>query len=158
MTENTNNVAPSTEVVAVSPNNLGSEIAALSRGELAVFSTITGTDFASKVTLMNALSNSEPVSENLKATIELVNVVVEPVDMANEQTGEVKAQPRIVLLDKNGVAYHAISGPAFRDVKRLLAIMGHPSTWPAPLPIHVVQEGTGTRKYFTIKLGEAPKK
>jgi hypothetical protein len=123
-----------------------------------VFSTLTGNDFDTKVALMNALSNSVPVSENLKATIPLVNVVVESVDMADEGTGEIKAQPRIILIAADGTAYHAISGPAFRDVKRLLAIMGHPSTWPAPLPIHVAQEGQGTRKYFTVKLGEAPKK
>lgn len=147
-----------TEIAVSTPNTLGSEIAALSRGELAVFSTITGNTFDDKVKLMNALSNSVPVSENLKATIELVNVVVEPVDMADETSGEIKAQPRIILIDKADNAYHAISGPAFRDVKRLLAIMGHPSTWPAPLPIHVAQEGQGTRKYFTVKLGEAPKK
>jgi len=148
----------STEIAVVAPNTLGTEIANLSKGQTGLFSTITGTDFESKVTLMNALSNSIPVSENLKTTIPLVNVVVESVDMANEQTGEIAAQPRIVLLSADGTAYHAISGPAFRDVKRLLAIMGHPSTWPAPLPIHVAQEGQGTRKYFTVKLGEAPKK
>jgi hypothetical protein len=148
----------STEIATVSPSTLNSEIANLSQGNLSVFSTLTGNDFDTKVALMNALSNSVPVSENLKATIPLVNVVVESVDMADEGTGEIKAQPRIILIAADGTAYHAISGPAFRDVKRLLAIMGHPSTWPAPLPIHVAQEGQGTRKYFTVKLGEAPKK
>jgi hypothetical protein len=147
----------STEIAVVSSNTLNTEIANLSKGNLAVFSTITGDNFDAKVTLMNALSNSVPVSENLKATIELVNVVVESVDMPNEQTGEISAQPRIILIAADGTAYHAISGPAFRDVKRLLAVMGHPSTWPAPLQIHVAQEGTGTRKYFVVKLGEAPK-
>jgi hypothetical protein len=148
----------STEIATVSPSTLNSEIANLSQGNLSVFSTLTGNDFDTKVALMNALSNSVPVSENLKATIPLVNVVVESVDMADEGTGDIKAQPRIILIAADGTAYHAISGPAFRDVKRLLAIMGHPSTWPAPLPIHVAQEGQGTRKYFTVKLGEAPKK
>ena len=147
----------STEIAIVAGNGLGNEIANLSKGNLAIFSTLKTDSFADKAKLMDALSNSVPVSENLKATIELVNVVIEPVDMANEQTGEISAQPRIILLAADGTAYHAISGPAFRDVKRLLGIMGHPSTWPAPLPIHVAQEGQGTRKYFTVKLGEAPK-
>lgn len=147
----------STEI-AVASSTLGSEIASLSRGNNTVFSTIEGGGFDSKVALMNALSNSVPVSENLKSTIRLTNVVVESVDMVNETTGEIQAQPRIVLIDVDGTAYHAISGPAFRDVKRLLAIMGKPSSWPEPLPIHITQEGQGTRKYFTVKLGEAPKK
>ena len=151
-------MSESTEIATVSANTLGSEIANMSKGQLGLFTTITGDSFEDKAAIMNALSNSEPLSENLKATIQLANVVVESVDMANEQTGEIAAQPRIVLIDANGNAFHAISGPAFRDVKRLLAIMGHPSSWPTPLPIHVAQEGTGTRKYFTVKLGEAPKK
>lgn len=146
----------STELATVSPNTLGSEIANMSKGNLGIFTTLTGDSFETKATLMDALSNSLPVSENLNKVINLANVVVESVDMANEQTGEIAAQPRIVLIDADGTAYHAISGPAFRDVKRLLGIMGHPSTWSAPLPVHVRQDGTGTRKYFVVKMG-APK-
>lgn len=149
----------STEIATVvSGTVLSNEIANLSKGQLGLFSTITGNSFDDKVALLNALSNSEPVSENLRSTINLANVVIESVDMADETTGEIKAQPRIVLIDKDGKAFHAISGPAYRDVKRLLAVMGHPSTWSTPLPIHILQEGQGTRKYFTVKLGEAPAK
>jgi hypothetical protein len=147
----------STEIV-VSGTVLSNEIANLSKGQLGLFSTITGDSFAAKASLLNALSNSEPVSENLKSTIRLANVVIESVDMPDQETGEIKAQPRIVLIDGDGNSFHAISGPAYRDVKRILAVMGHPNTWPEPLPIHVSQEGTGTRKFFTIKLGEAPAK
>ena len=147
----------STEIV-VSGSVLSNELSNMNRGELGMFSTIIGDSFEAKVELLNALSNSEPISENLKTTIFLTNVVVESVDMADETSGEIKAQPRIILIDKDGKAFHAISGPAYRDVKRLLAVMKHPQTWNAPLPIHVVQEGQGTRKYFTVKLGEAPKK
>jgi len=144
--------------IVVSGTVLSNEIANLSKGQLGLFSTITGDSFAAKASLLNALSNSEPVSENLRATIRLANVVIESVDMADEATGEIKAQPRIVLIDADGKSFHAISGPAYRDVKRILAVMGHPNTWPEPLPIHITQEGTGTRKFFTIKLGEAPAK
>jgi len=147
----------STEIV-VSGTVLANEIANMNKGQLGLFSTITGDSFESKAALLTALSNSEAIADNLKATIQLANVVVESVDMVDEQTGEIKAQPRIVLIDADGKAFHAISGPAYRDVKRLLAVMGHPQTWQSPLPIHVVQEGQGTRKYFTVKLGEAPKK
>jgi len=147
----------STDIV-VSGTVLGNEIANLSKGQLGLFSTITGDSFEAKASLLNALSNSEPVSENLKSTIRLANVVIESVDMLDESSGEIKAQPRIVLIDADGKAFHAISGPAYRDVKRILAVMGHPNTWPEPLPIFITQEGTGTRKFFTVKLGEAPAK
>ena len=148
----------STEIAVVSGSALSSELSNMNNGQLGLFSTITGDSFEDKANLLNALSNSEPISENLRSTIRLANVVVEAVDMADEATGEVKAQPRAILIDAEGKSYHMISGPAYRDVKRLLAVMGHPATWPQPLPVHVVQEGQGTRKYFTVKLGEAPKK
>lgn len=147
----------STEIV-VSGAALSSELNNMNKGQLGMFSTIEAVDFESKVALMTALSNSEPIAENLKKTILLANVVVESTDMADEKTGEIKAQPRILLIDSKGNAFHAISTPLYRDVKRFLSIMKHPSTWAAPAPVYVVQEGQGTRKYFTLMMGEAPTK
>jgi hypothetical protein len=151
-------MSESTEIV-IAGNNVRSEIANLSQGRTSVFSTISGEGFGPKAALLDALSNSVPVSENLNKHIELVNIVVESIDLVSEQTGELETQPRVILVDVEGTAYHAISGPVFRDVQRLLAVMGHPSSWPTPLGVKFVQGGQGTRKYFTIKLdGGAPAK
>ena len=139
-----------TEIV-LAGNNVRNEIANLAKGQNAIFSTITGNNFESKVAVLNALSNSAPAADNLNKTIQLANVVIEAVDMADETTGEIVTQPRIVLIDADGTAYHAISGPAYRDVNRILALVGPPAgsetsePWPAPLPIHVLREGQGTR-------------
>ena len=147
----------STEI-AIAGSNVRSEIANLSNGQLSVFSTIIGEGFAPKAALMEALSNSVPVSENLNKRIDLVNLVVESIDLANESTGVIETQPRVIFIDATGTAYHAISGPVFRDTQRLLAIMGHPSTWPAPLPVKISKNGQGTRQYFTLKLDTDAKK
>jgi hypothetical protein len=155
-------MSESTEIAVISGNNVRTEIANLTNGQNSVFSTISGDGFAPKAALLNALSNSIPVSENINKHIELANIVVESIDLANETTGEIETQPRVILVDNDGTAYHAISGPVFRDVQRLLAVMGHPASWPAPLPVKIIKGGQGTRQYFSIKLdmpGEAtPKK
>lgn len=145
----------SSELAVISGNSVRTEIANLSKGQSSVFSTISGEGFGPKAALLNALSNSLPVSENLNKNIELANIVVESIDLVNEQTGELETQPRVIIVDADGTAYHAISGPFFRDVQRLLSIMGHPSTWPAPLPVKINKGGQGTRQYFTLKLNIA---
>lgn len=147
MSENT----VSSEIV-IAGSNVRNEIANLSKGQLSVFSTITGDGFAAKAALMEALSNSVPVSENLNKRIDLVNIVVESIDLVNEGTGELETQPRVIFIDDNGTAFHAISGPVFRDTQRLLAIMGHPSAWPTPVGVKITKNGQGTRQYFTLKL------
>ena len=145
----------STEIDVISGNSVRTEIANLSKGQSSVFSTISGEGFGPKAALLNALSNSLPVSENLNKGIDLVNIVIESIDLPNENTGAIETQPRVILVDAEGVAYHAISGPFFRDVQRLLSIMGHPSGWPAPLPVKIIKGGQGTRQYFTLKLNMA---
>lgn len=145
-------VSESSELAVISGNSVRTEIANLTNGQTSVFSTISGEGFGPKAALLNALSNSVPVSENINKHVELVNIVVESIDLANESTGEIETQPRVILIDADGTAYHAISGPIFKDVQRLLTIMGHPSTWNIPLPVKVIKGGQGTRQYFSIKL------
>jgi len=149
-------MSESTEIATVSSNNVRAEIANMASGANAVFSTIVGEGFEAKALLLEALSNSVPVAENLGKRINLVDVVVEAIDLPNEQTKEMETQPRVILLDEDGSAYHAISGPFLRDVQRLLSVMGQPSAWPGALPVKAIKAGQGTRQYFTLKLDNAP--
>lgn len=149
MSENTNELA-----VIDSSANLGSEIANLSSGQLDVFTTIQGEDFAAKLATLSAVSDSEPIQDNLNKTIHVANIVIQKVDMLDEESGELKAQPRVILIDKDGKAYHGISTPLYRDVKNWLSMLGMPSGWPAPLPVKIARAGSGTRQYFTAKLAK----
>lgn len=145
--------AVSTEVeraAVQSGNAVSSAVQSLADGRATVFSTIEGDDFASKLAVLNATTGSLPLSENLNKPIELVNVVVQVIEMADEQTGEVGEVPRTILIAKDGTAYHAISKGVFRAVENILGILGKPSTWSGPVKVKVLQEGTGNRKYFTI--------
>jgi len=122
----------------------------LAAGRATVFSTIQGDDFSTKLAVLNATTASEPIAENLNKPIQLVNVVVQSIDMADEQTGEVSAVPRTILVDKDGKAYHAISSGIFKAVENIIGILGQPHTWPAPVAVKAIREGSGTRQYFTL--------
>lgn len=141
----------STGEIVVSEDGLRQDIAALHNTGAGMYSSIQGTDFASKLRVVNAISDSKPISENLNKKIELTNIVVQPIEMQNEETKQMEWVPRIILLDKDDNAFHAISGGIFKSVQNILGILGEPSTWAAPVPVKVVQEGQGNRKYFTIK-------
>lgn len=93
--------------LANTSTGIRADIENLSSGKSTVFSTFSGADHATKVAVLNAMTNSEPVADHIGETIQLENVIVQAVDMTDEKTGEVQAQPRIILVDNQGQAYHA---------------------------------------------------
>jgi hypothetical protein len=155
MSENTSAIAV-IEDSAVSAASLSNEIANLSRGQVNVFSTITGTDHASRLSVVEAMGNSVPLDDNIGKKINLANVVVQQIEMADQATGELRAQPRITLIDADGSSYHVISGVVFKDLKNFFGILGLPSSWPAPLPVVASKESAKVGKFITLKIAKAP--
>lgn len=152
----------STAVDVLDTNNEGSavskEIQNLASGKVAFYSTLTGNDFATKVATVEAMTNSIPVKENLNKTINVANIIVQGIPMVDTATGELQDQARIILLDADGTAYHAISGGLWRSVQNILGVVGHPSTWPAPLPIHIVSVKGRQGDFYTAKIGDVTAK
>lgn len=134
------------------------EIRNLATGNVAFYSTLVGDDFATKVATVEAMTNSIPIKENLNKTVNVANIIVQSVSMVDTNSGDMQDQARIILLDADGTAYHAISGGLWRSVQNILGIVGHPSTWPAPLPIHIVSVKGRQGDFYTAKIGEAPSK
>lgn len=141
----------STAVVR-SDSGITEAIAALKAGKSAMYSSIKGTSFEARKSVLNAVMGSVAIAENLGKTIDIQDIIVQKVEMLNERSGELEPQPRILLIDKSGTAYHAISAVLFRDIQNVLAILGDPSEWKAPLKASVVKRGTGTRQFFTMEL------
>ena len=128
-----------------------SAVQALSAGRSNVFSTIKGDDFESKAALYNATTDSKPLAENLNKPITIANIVVQVIDIADENTGEVSTVPRTILVDADGTAYHAISSGIFKSVENLLGIFGaDPTKWGGKVTVKAIREGSGTRQYFTL--------
>jgi len=153
MSENTSAIAV-IEDSAVSAASLSNEIANLSHGQVSVFSTITGTDFGSRVAVVDAMGNAVPLDDNIGKIINLKDVVVQQIEMADQATGELRSQPRITLIDADGSSYHVISGVVFKDLKNFFGILGMPATWPAPLPIVAEKSAAKVGKFISLKIAK----
>lgn len=151
----------SQELVSVSDavvESAAQQVASLARGDLSVYSTITDKSFEGRAAVYSAISTAVPLRDHLNTTIPLVNFVAQAVTLNDEETGGTRETIRVILVATDGSAFYGISGVLFNDVKNLIAIMGHPSSWPSPVPVYVAEErSSGARRFMTLKIGEAPK-
>lgn len=139
-------------VIVVGATDVAGAIAGLNTPGSSFYSSITGGDFAQRKLVAAALTSSSPIDEHLGETIDLVNVIVMPVELADDQ-GTINTAPRVILIDKDSNAYHATSVGLLSAIRNLFATLGEPATWPEALPVKVVQQkGRNGFKFFTINL------
>lgn len=138
--------------VVLSAAGLSNELTNLSKGSLGMYSSVKATDFVSRVKVLNAMTNSVSLGENLNKEIDLVDIIIQSVTMTNEQTGEIQDQPRVTLIAKDGTAFHAISPVIYKDVKNLIVILGEPHKWPAPVKVIAESSKARVGKFFTLKV------
>jgi len=155
MSETTSAIVATIDDAATS-DSLANELVAMNSGRVAVYSSAKVNDFASGVAVIDALTNAVPLDDNIGKTINLVNVVIQPVEMLEQSTGVLKAQPRITLIDADGTSYHVISGVVHKDLKNFFAILGQPSVWPSPLPVQAYKESAKVGKFISLKIAKAP--
>jgi len=115
--------------------------------------TFPAATFADKVKILDAMTNSVPIVDNLDKPIKLVHVIAKKVTLPNERTGELEDSVRITLVAEDGKSFHATSSALYNSLDDLFGVMGNPSTWNAPLPIKVVKvKANGPGHFFTAKI------
>ena len=138
--------------IAVSENN---SIESFTGGVGRLFTTIKGEDFSAKLALNNAIADAEPIDKHLDKWINLKDIVIQDVEFTDEDesTGETTTTQGImvVLVDDQGKAYRAFSNGVFRDLQRLLNILGDPNTWPDPVSVKVVQTVSGKNRFYNLR-------
>ena len=138
--------------IAISENN---SIESFTGGVGRLFTTIRGEDFSAKLALNNAIADAEPIDKHLDKWINLKDIVIQDVGFTDEDesTGEVTttAGIMVVLVDDEGKAYRAFSNGVFRDLQRLLNILGDPNTWPDPVSVKVVQTVSGKNRFYNLR-------
>ena len=138
--------------IAVSENN---SIESFTGGVGRLFTTIKGEDFSAKLALNNAIADAEPIDKHLDKWINLKDIVIQDVEFTDEDesTGETTTTQGImvVLVDDQGKAYRAFSSGVFRDLQRLLNILGDPNTWPDPVSVKVVQTVSGKNRFYNLR-------
>lgn len=144
------------------------ELASVLRaGPGAILSTIQGDTQEARIANLEVFTNSESISEILrdekrgKLFINLANFIVQNVELTSDETGEISEATRVILVDADGSAYHAISAGLVNSLQSVLGFLGHPATWENPVPVKVVEKtGKGARRYMTLRINpeDFPKK
>lgn len=92
----------------------------------------------------------DSLGDHINETIDVTNIFIQPVPMANQETGEVNVVPRIVLFDVEGKTYVTVSRGIYNALKNMCAIVGTPETWKAPVTIKVGQKQIKERRMLTF--------
>lgn len=121
--------------------------------ESGYYSSIKNESFADGLKVASALTSSKPLDEHLGETINLRNFIVMPVDLADEKSGEITTQPRVIIIDDAGESYHATSVGLLSALNNIVAGLNRqPADWPEAIPVKVVrQKGRNGYSFFTLK-------
>ena len=155
----TEQAAKSTEVAVstnepVSSQEVLAKVKGMADNQLSLYSTIIADDLDGKKKVLNAITNSVPVSDHLRKKIMLKDFVIQAASMIDDETAEERDVLRTILIAADGVAYHAISDGLFKALQTYTGLLGHPSEWPEEGIAVTVEEVKSRRgfKFFTIKL------
>lgn len=113
------------------------------------YCTMVAEDKKAKARLFNAVCSPKKLSECINLPIEMIHFYVEVIQCANKESGELVNVPRVVIIDKKGQGYQAVSVGIYNAVKRIVAMFGHPSTWVEPVTVITqnVDLGNGQHTY-----------
>lgn len=128
--------------------NLARDIAGGGRG----YCTMIAEDIQSKATLYNACANPAKLSDKINLPIEMIHFYVEIIQCVNKESGELVNVPRVVIIDKYGNGFQAVSVGIYNAIKRIVAMFGNPASWDSPVTIMCqnVDLGGGQHTYNLI--------
>lgn len=123
----------------------------LTQGSGQVVSTVDTSTMEGKVRQFDALQDAQPVAHFLGKKIELVDIIMQSVEIADSQTGELNPAVRVILVDKDGQAYSSVSETIVKDVRTLLTVFGAPREWGGPLVVKVEErQGRPGHKFYKL--------
>lgn len=148
-------------IVASSSNALMATLDAMRSGGSAVVTTFEDSSWETRTATFDAMTNAQPVSENIGTVINLRNWVIQPVEMPVDEKDLSKGTqlaPRIILIDEDGSAYAAISTGILKSLENLVGVFGKPSEWPGSIPVAITeQKSRAGFRFMTLSIAKPGK-
>lgn len=111
--------------------------------------------------LSNALNETISVESimdgevNEPETFVLSDIIIEPTEIVNDQTGEVTIEPRTVFIRKDGTSISTISRTIYRSVA-LFVDNARGKDWRNKIKVTLIEgKSRSKRRYFNVKLSAA---
>ena len=116
------------------------------------YCSIKGDSREALVAMYNAINSPDhKLSDFVGKKLNIKDISIERVENMNDETGEMAANARVVLIDENGESYTCVSSGIYYAIKKLVAVFGEP-TWEPALPVEVQNLSTKKgRKTMTLK-------
>lgn len=99
--------------------------------------SLDAVDDRDRVTLFNAITTPQKLADQINKQITVRHIYAEIIHVVNDETGEMVAAPRVVLIDDKGVGYQSVSTGIYNAVKRLILLFGAPADWSQPHKVEV---------------------
>ena len=107
-----------------------------------------------KLMVFKAVSNAEALDDHLGERIDVQDIMIQPVELPDPLTGELKVNNRITLITTDGKAYRCVSKGVENVVKNLFGIMGTPP-WTGGISLVASKRpGNNGYKYTNLELYE----
>ena len=116
------------------------------------YCSIRGDSREALVAMYNAINSPDhKLSDFVGKKLNIKDISIERVENMNDETGDMVANARVVLIDENGESYTCVSSGIYSAIKKLVAVFGEPS-WEPALPVEVQNLSTKKgRKTMTLK-------
>ena len=116
------------------------------------YCSIKGDTREAKVAMYNAINSPDhKLSDFVGKKLNIKDISIERVENPSDETGEMVANARVVLIDENGESYTCVSSGIYSAIKKLVAVFGEP-TWEPALPVEIQNISTKKgRKTMTLK-------
>lgn len=109
---------------------------------------------ADRLAIYDAVSNSDSLDDMVGKAIAICDVVIQPVEMSDDSTGETRSMNRIVLICEDGKAYGCTSSGVETSIRNLFGIVGMPPYSPAIKMVPTKQQGRNGYKFTTLALAK----
>lgn len=123
-----------------------------------IYSSISNQDQEAALEIYSAVSSAQSLSDHLNEVIDVANIVLQPVEITDNQTGEIRQMIRSILITDKGEAFSASSDGVQTSLKNLFSIVGNPP-WNPAIPLKAVQrQGRNGYKFLTLEYSPKAKK
>lgn len=136
------------EMMTIQETSLASTLT----GAVSSYTSLKADTSKDKKILFNVMNTPQfRLSDCINTTIKVTDVYCEMVDVVNEETGEMSNMPRVVLVDKDGNGYQAVSKGVFNALKKIFMVFGEPH-WEGGIDLKIKQIKKGTYNILTLEV------
>lgn len=141
-----NEIANQSQYEVVEKSNIMSDEA------LGHFYSMTAETTEQKIALYNAINTPDArLSDSINMEIKIKDLLVEIIELADQNTGEMIKVPRTIIVDTEGKTYQCVSIGVFSSLKRIINLFGEP-TWEQGVPVTVKQITKGQKSLLSLAM------